>query len=155
VPQSADRESLGTTSDTFPLSDPDSPSTVITEPSLEELPVTFMKPPTEPPRDRWNPLPRRPQEADSPSTTTTELPSEELPATSVKHSTEPPPDRWGTLSRRPQEVLVLDDLEEFQHVAQNFRPPPRTLPPPRRRPFQSFKEKLRGFWGRLRLPHGH
>jgi len=87
----------------------------------------------------------------APSTAYTEPPREELLGTSVKLPTEPPLDRWDSVLGRPQELP--DDLREFHHVALDFRPPPSTVPPPKLRSFQSFKAKLRGFFGRLRAPH--
>jgi hypothetical protein len=96
-----------------------------------------------------------PQSTDSgsPSTVFSEPLTQEFPVTLVRPPTEPPPDRLGTLSRRPQEAP--DGLQEFPHVGQNFRPPPPTLPPPKWRPLQRFKDKLRWSIGRPRATHDH
>ena len=89
----------------------------------------------------------------SPSTTFTEPPQEEPPETVVKPPRGQSPNRWGTMTRRPQEPL--DDLREFQHMALNHRPPPSVVPPPKRKPFQSFKAKVREFFSRLLPTHDH
>ena len=56
---------------------------------------------------------------------------------------EPQVNRRGALGQQQQESL--DDLMKFQHVNQNFQPPPTALPPPKRKAFQTFKAKFREF----------
>jgi len=80
----------------------------------------------------------------TPSTGCTVPLQEELQETAVKPSVEPPADRWGTIQRRPQDLP--DDPHAFQHLTQNFQPPPSALPPPKRKPLQRFKAKLREFF---------